>query len=379
MRSFTIGPPDRTAKLIALQHGTRLAVQIVEVIVGVEGVVPQVLKQASVNLVRSRLGDHADRAAPIAPVLRRVVVAEDAELGDGVGIRVKHHAISGYRIVRASIQQITHRIRAPACHRELAAAVSCFRRRHHAGLGQRQIQNIAPIQRQILDRCPRDRSSNRGIHSFDLRCLRFYLDGLGGRSNLQAHVDAQRLSDGEFLHPGDGFAEPRHLDRNRVHANGNIQRLVVSGAVGRGVPVAIGAAVGHRDFCAGHGGALRIGHRTEHPAVRVLGGNQNPGAEQEKNKNQGMQGQPRAGGRDRQTGWQHGSPGLLGMNGFDNCCIAETRMSAQRDNTGAHQVRPPTHSRERIESHGGVPLRASPQAEFNRNRRSWNLTIIVEG
>ena len=205
---------DRATELTALQHGTRLVVQIIKEVIGVEGIVSQVLKKTSVHLIGARLGHHADCAAAVAAIFRRIVVAQDAELGDGIGIRIKHDAVAGYRVVRASIEQITHCIGAASSHGELTAAVASFGRRYDARLRQCQIQNIAAIQRQILDRRAGDRTADRGIHRFNLRGLRLHLHSLGDRANLQTHVDAQGLAYGELLGRGGGFVEARDLDRN---------------------------------------------------------------------------------------------------------------------------------------------------------------------
>jgi hypothetical protein len=82
------GAAHGTAKLIALQHGHRQTLLIVEEAVGVEEIVPNVVVTGSVKLVRAALGYYADDAASIAPVLGSVIILQNSKFGNRVGIPV---------------------------------------------------------------------------------------------------------------------------------------------------------------------------------------------------------------------------------------------------------------------------------------------------
>src|SRR5579864_317355 len=84
------GPAHGYAELIAYQSGDRRIVswsRLVKEIIGVEILVPQIVVKAAVNVVRAGLRNDVHDAAVAAPVLGRVIISQNPELADCVGVR----------------------------------------------------------------------------------------------------------------------------------------------------------------------------------------------------------------------------------------------------------------------------------------------------
>jgi predicted RNA-binding protein with TRAM domain len=78
---------------------------VVEKRVGVECFIAEIVIHGAVQSVCARLLHDGDDAARVASVFGVVVVLKNAELGDGVRIRIYDYAIREQVIVVAAIQQ----------------------------------------------------------------------------------------------------------------------------------------------------------------------------------------------------------------------------------------------------------------------------------
>src|SRR5215472_19251141 len=119
-----MGNPDRSAngaaELVAFQYGPGIAQavgvgrggRIIEIEIGVQVVVAQIVVQASVEAVGAGFSHYADDAATRIAVLGLVVVREDAELGDCIGVGIQADAAIGHCVVGAAIEQEEDLVRA---------------------------------------------------------------------------------------------------------------------------------------------------------------------------------------------------------------------------------------------------------------------------
>ena len=100
-----------------------MALLVVEEIAGVERIVAHVIIQASMKGICARLRNHTDGAAAVAAILGSVVIFQETELGDSLGIRIKDHLVAGHSIVDTAIEQISDRVTAPPRHADTTVAV----------------------------------------------------------------------------------------------------------------------------------------------------------------------------------------------------------------------------------------------------------------
>jgi len=101
---------QRRSELVALEVKARYSQLVIEVVVGVEGPVPNELERAAMDLIGTRLGDDTDDSAAVATVLRRVIAGQQSELGDGIGIGIEQVAVIQQVVVVAAIEQEGHGI-----------------------------------------------------------------------------------------------------------------------------------------------------------------------------------------------------------------------------------------------------------------------------
>ena len=149
-----------TLESIAWQRQTRERVwMLIEEAIGIEGVVAREVECRPVIVIGPRLGHNADDAAAVAPVLRRVVTLQDAELRDGVGIRVEHHAVVQQIIVEASIQKECHRVGTATADAEAAGRAVLVVLVGDARFQARQVENVAAIQWHVHEFTTGHRSS----------------------------------------------------------------------------------------------------------------------------------------------------------------------------------------------------------------------------
>ena len=232
--------------------------------------------------VRSGFGDHAHDSAAAAPVLGGVIVDQDLELLDRVGIRVVDHAVAQQVVVHAAVEQVGHRVLPSA--RDAEAARASRRRRDHSGLEQREVQHVAPVERRVHDLAAGDRVPERGDHRLHARRVRLHLHRLRCRSDFQLHVDTERLVDLEWLRIADGSAEARCFHADPVRADRNRQYLEAAVLGGNGVARDAGRCVRDRYLRARNDGARRIGDSSDNSSGCILGPNGRRQCQQENNK-----------------------------------------------------------------------------------------------
>src|SRR5215469_13706632 len=131
--------------------------------------------------VCARLEHYADRAAAVSAIFGGVIVLQKAKFLHRLGIGVEDNLIASYPVVEPAIEQVGYRV--PSSSGDAYTAVTVIgiasilgtvrtyvRRRdgNNTRLSQRQIQRVAAIQWQILNRFAGDRASNRSAHGFDL-------------------------------------------------------------------------------------------------------------------------------------------------------------------------------------------------------------------
>jgi len=83
------GAAESSAELMTLQIVARNALLIVEIGIGIEGVIANKFEGAAMPIIGPGFGDDADDAAGVAPVLGSVVAFENAEFSDGIRIGIK--------------------------------------------------------------------------------------------------------------------------------------------------------------------------------------------------------------------------------------------------------------------------------------------------
>ena len=191
---------DRTAQrrtvLIALEDLPRNALLVVEKRVGVEVLIANVVESRGVHRISAALGNHAHHAAAVAAVLGRVVTLQHAELGHCIGIRIDHHIVVDQVVVVAAVEQIGHRVRAHAADRVaagLARRVGIFRRR--ARLRSQQVERVAPVQRQLVNRIAIHRRAHRRVFGLHRAHAALHGDRVLHVADLERDVDPQRLVD----------------------------------------------------------------------------------------------------------------------------------------------------------------------------------------
>src|SRR5579862_8521076 len=135
-------PAERAPILISFQDIARGSIDLVEKCVGVERVVAQKFKRASMPLVGAGLGNHADNSAAVPAILRRIVTFEDPEFSNGVGIGIEHDAVVEQIVVQSSVQQISHGVGAAASNAEISSAPVVVVGFGHTRLKQGEVQGI---------------------------------------------------------------------------------------------------------------------------------------------------------------------------------------------------------------------------------------------
>src|SRR5437764_3873244 len=98
------------AELIPLENIARKAILIIKETVGIESVVAYVIVASHVQPIGTGLGYNADNAAAITSILGRVVVFQNLEFLDSVGIRIEYDTIAEQVVVDAAIEKKRHRI-----------------------------------------------------------------------------------------------------------------------------------------------------------------------------------------------------------------------------------------------------------------------------
>ena len=107
-------PADSSSELITLQGVLGKTQFVIEKRIGVKDRVTDVVISAAMKIVAAGPGDHADDPPGITAVLRSVVAGQDAELLDGVRIRIQHCGVAQQVVVDTAIQDERYGIGARA-------------------------------------------------------------------------------------------------------------------------------------------------------------------------------------------------------------------------------------------------------------------------
>ena len=202
---------ERAAELVARELG--LAGGIEEV-AGIQVVVAEVLEERTVGRVGSGLGQGIDLPTGVASELGRVGVHLDAELANGFqaedGGGGGTGGTVGEVVLGCSVQQVDVGARVLAIDRHTEAvsdngAAIAIREGRHAGLQQRQISIVAPIQRQFAHGLFADQEAHLGgldvDHGWPVDNGDLLIDG----ADFEDEVEIDRLADGE----GQGLPDQR--------------------------------------------------------------------------------------------------------------------------------------------------------------------------
>ncbi len=103
------------------------------------------------QLIRPGARDCVYHGSAVPPVLRRVVVRQDAELFERVGIGQQGCGVRQWIVVVAAVEHVVIGDSPGAVHRNrrILAEAHGAGARHRAGDQQLELQRIAPIQREV--------------------------------------------------------------------------------------------------------------------------------------------------------------------------------------------------------------------------------------
>src|SRR5262249_51886416 len=274
------GPAPRAAELVLPGWRFWPPVFVVEKVVGVERVVAQEFEGAAVKSVLARFDLDVDDAAARPPELGGVGAGLDFELFERVYAGEDDDRVQPRFIVVHAVEQEVVVARPHAVGRERrrgapgqaarAVYVCAGNPAQHAGQGARQLDEIAPVQRQVFDLRFVDRSAQVGALGLHQRHCALDSDRFGRRADLQLQVHARFLVDVE-LHVGERqLLETGHLGGNAVRAGRQRWRDIFAVRIADDDSRYAGLRVGEGDSDAGYRGAAPIVDRPEDRAAHGL-------------------------------------------------------------------------------------------------------------
>ena len=219
-------PAERAAELVALEGWNRLG-RIVEVRARVERAVAAELEAGSREAVRSRARDGHDDSPGAAAVFGAVVVDEHLELAHGVDAEHAAGGAAGRAVALGVHVRAVHLeadlVRPGAGDRDLRAHAAIDRlrrggRRGDAELEQRQLGEVAAVERQLANLVLIDERRHRRLPRRDQRGVSRHDDPLRDAADLHLDVQHRRLPDREGHILVLGRTEPGKLDGHRVLA-----------------------------------------------------------------------------------------------------------------------------------------------------------------
>ena len=161
----------------------------------IQGAIPQIFEQVSVQSIRSGLGDDVDRRAGVRAEARRQSAGLDIELLQRVRERERQIHV-GHRVcIIAAVEKVSRAISLAACDGDrggteiiLAADHAAAGSGHGSAGKQDQLSGLAAIQRQVIDAPLVDH-----LPDAVLGCLHHaggcnHLDGFRRRPNLERNV-----------------------------------------------------------------------------------------------------------------------------------------------------------------------------------------------
>ena len=171
---------------------------------GVEGVIPQILVQASVQVIGPALGDGVDQTSIGQAVLGRSEIRQDLEFLNGLHQRRHRHIAIADRRVDRSIHEkrrvaadravdpdIRHLVALAAAEPHIDPALHVT----DAGIHQRQAQNIAAVQRKFGDSLVLDDFAKPAALGLHQRGLSDDFDLLLRDADLQCEIQPRPVSD----------------------------------------------------------------------------------------------------------------------------------------------------------------------------------------
>ena len=262
---------ERRGVLLAVE-GRRLARAAVE---GGRQALQRVVAQEDGERAAERVGaaarHHVDRGGRRAALLGRVAVRRHLELLHRVlrqvGERTAHHVV----VVVLSVD------------RDVAAAprLAGRRDRHHVRLGrvevrrrrvarqqERELQEVAAVQREVLDHAGPDHPAHDRVARRHADAPLLDLDALGPSLQGQYGVDTHAAPhfDDDALDRGRG--EAGRFDRDPVLPGWKARDHVAAGRIGRGHASGAGGDACRHDAGPCHGRARRVDHATRHVTRR---------------------------------------------------------------------------------------------------------------
>src|SRR5580692_4479008 len=133
-----------------------------EVIAGIKRSIAEKFERAAVNLIGSGLDDLIDDAAGSSSILSRVIVSENLEFRNGIGVRIDNNVVAQKIVVVGSVQQERHGFRTLSAYRERIARAIVLIGGKNACLQKPQLQSVTLYQRKL-------QNTLRGLH-FAKRC-----------------------------------------------------------------------------------------------------------------------------------------------------------------------------------------------------------------
>ena len=188
------------AELILHERSLACAGPVCEEIRGVQRPVAQVLVRAAMKVVAATPGRHVDYAARVTAVLGAVVVRLHAEFGDRVGDWNQCGDIAVSDVHRNTVKERDALVRRAAADLVVARRENVLARqvpvggtlRHNARHQVDQVQDIAAVQRQFLNRPRSNHLAQRRIFRLQQRRRGRNLDLLRHVADLHCHVDTDR-------------------------------------------------------------------------------------------------------------------------------------------------------------------------------------------
>ncbi len=230
---------DRPAEVVPLQLVLRLVGLFQEVVLRVQRVAAARVEGRAREAVRAGGRDDVDLRAPGAAELGTVVVAEDLEFGDRLERRVHED-----RPVRSDVV-VVRAVDGPevgghiaAADRQVGAAEQPLVldveevRRADARHQRRELQEVAPVQRQLADLLAGDDARDVAAENAHRRRRRDHVDGVLDVAGRELEVDRELVGDAEHDAGARGFLEAGKLGFDLVAADRQIGDGVHTRVVG---------------------------------------------------------------------------------------------------------------------------------------------------
>ena len=257
---------QRAAKLVAPQPQPLF----VEEAARVQHLVAQVLKRRAMELIRPGTHRDADNAARKAAVFGREARSDYAELLDCVQ-RWPHLRPAADRIAVAdAIDVEISLITAGAIDRREGSLPAPAG--HHAGHQEREVGEIAALQRQVLDLFVDDHIAfDRAALEIDRRSGRADRHRLGDCADLERYIDAQLLSRLQLKVSANEAGEPIGFHGEFIRTRNQADQGIVARFVRPHLRLDPGFDVLDGNVRTGNHGVCRVGHDAGHASQAHLG------------------------------------------------------------------------------------------------------------